>query len=139
MFLDVPEVIQAIQNGVSVWKGIGSALVMVSPVIRMVPEVEKFFTIIDLPLPDEEDLYTLQLELCKSVNVNPNKKAARVAKGLTEFEAETAFAFSLIKKGYCSSRIISLAKSQMIRKSGLMEFWEPVAIKDVGGLDCFKQ
>ncbi|MDA3789160.1 MAG: AAA family ATPase [Desulfobacula sp.] len=138
LFLDIPEVIQAIQNGVIRWKGIGCALIMISPIIQISPEIEKYFTLIDLPLPDESTLINLQKELCTSVNVNINKKAARAAKGLTEFEAETAFALSLIKKGYCSTRIISEAKSQMIRKSGLMEFWEPADIKDVGGLDNLK-
>ena len=138
LFLDIPEVIQAIQNGIIRWKGIGCALIMISPVIQMRPEIEKYFTIIDLPLPDEITLINLQKELCSSVNVNINKKAARAAKGLTEFEAETAFALSLIKKGYCSTRIISEAKSQMIRRSGLMELWEPADIKDVGGLDNLK-
>ncbi len=138
LFLDIPEVIQAIQNGTIRWKSIGCALIMISPVIQMRPEIEKYFTIIDLPLPDEITLINLQKELCSSVNVNINKKAARAAKGLTEFEAETAFALSLIKKGYCSTRIISEAKSQMIRRSGLMELWEPADIKDVGGLDNLK-
>jgi hypothetical protein len=138
LFLDIPEVIQAIQNGITRWKGTGCALIMISPEIQISPEIEKYFTIIDLPLPDDSALITLQKELCKSVNVNINKKAARAAKGLTEFEAETAFALSLIKKGYCSTRIISEAKSNMIRRSGLMEFWEPADIKDVGGLDNLK-
>jgi hypothetical protein len=138
LFLDIPEVIQAIQNGVIRWKGIGCALILITPVIQLTPEIEKYFTILDLPLPDDSTLINLQKELCSSVNVNINKKAARAAKGLTEFEAETAFALSLIKKGYCSTRIISEAKSQMIRKSGLMEFWEPADIKDVGGLDNLK-
>ena len=79
-----------------------------------------------------------KLNLCKSVNVNPNKRASRVAKGLTEFEAETAFALSLIKKGYCSTKVVSEAKSQMIRKSGLLEFWTPESINNVGGLNQLK-
>ena len=58
--------------------------------------------------------------------------------GLTEFEAETAYALSLIRKGRFSTRVISEAKSQMIRKSGLMEFWSPADINDVGGLGNLK-
>ena len=139
LFIDnSPEVVQAIQNGVPRWKGIGNALVMISPLIKLTPEIEKFFTLIDLPLPDEESLHTLQVELCKSVgNINPNKRASRVAKGLTEFEAETAFALSLIKKGYCSTKIISEAKTQMFLKSGL-KVWEPESIQNVGGLNRLK-
>ena len=141
LFLDagIPEIIQAIQNGVTRWKGTGCALVMLAPVIQVQPELEKLMTIIDLPLPDTDALIDLQSELCSSVNVKVNKKAARIAKGLTEFEAETAYALSLIKKGYCSTKIISDQKSQMIRRSGLMEFWEPTDIREVGGLNNLKQ
>jgi hypothetical protein len=139
LFLDIPEVIQAIQNGITVWKGMGSALAMISPLIQLKPEIEKFFTIIDLPLPNDENLIDIQYDLCKSVNVKPNKRAARAAKGLTELEAEGAFALSLIQKGYCSTKVISHAKSQMIRRSGLLEFWEPAKVSEVGGLNQLKQ
>ena len=138
LFLESPEVIQAIQNGISRWKATGCALIMVSPIIQLKPEVEKFFHLVDLPLPDDEELFTLQNELGKPHNIKPNRKAARAAKGLTEFESETAFALSLIRKGYFSTKVISEAKGQMIRKSGLMEFWEPADIADVGGLNNFK-
>ena len=88
LFLDTPEVVQAIQNGIPRWKATGCALVMVSPVIQMRPEVEKFFHVIDLPLPNDEELYNLQNDLGKQHNIKPNRKAARAAKGLTEFAAE---------------------------------------------------
>ena len=110
---------------------------MISPVIQMRPEVEKLFHVIDLPLPNDEELFTIQLELGEK-KINPNRKAARAAKGLTEFEAETAYSLSLIRKGYFSTRVVTEQKGQMIRKSGLMEFWEPTAIEDVGGLGNLK-
>lgn len=138
LFLDIPEVVQAIQNGVTKWKAIGSCLVMISPLINIRPELEKIFTVIDLELPDEETLFHLQIELAKSVKVEPNPESVRAARGLTEFEAETAFALSLVKEGRFSTRVIAEAKAQMIRKSGLMEFWEPADIADVGGLDNLK-
>ena len=63
LFLEIPEVIQAIQNGVIKWKGIGCALIMVSPVITLAPEIDKLFTVINLPLPDDNALIDLQKEL----------------------------------------------------------------------------
>jgi hypothetical protein len=138
LFLDIPEVVQAIQNGVSRWKALGSCLVMIAPLIQIRPELEKIFTVIDLELPDEESLFHLQVEIAKSVKVEPNPESVRAARGLTEFEAETAFALSLVKEGRFSSRIIAQAKAQMIRKSGLMEFWEPADISEVGGLESLK-
>lgn len=112
LFLDIPEVVQAIQNGVFRWKATGSALLMVSPVIQMRPEVEKFFHVLDLALPSDDDLFTLQMDFAKKLNINPNRKAARAAKGLTEFETETAYALSLVRKGYFSTRVISESKAQ---------------------------
>ncbi|HPC67676.1 MAG TPA: AAA family ATPase [Syntrophorhabdaceae bacterium] len=138
LFLEIPEVIQSIQNGITVWKSCGCALVMVSPIIQLRPELEKFFHVIDLALPDDEELFKLQTDIGDPLNIKPNKKAARAAKGLTEFEAETAYALSLIRNGYFSTRTISEAKSQIIKKSGLMEFWEPEDINNVGGLQNLK-
>ena len=138
LFLEIPEVVQAIQNGQARWKASGSCLVMVSPMIAMRPEVSKVFTVMDLPLPDEAELFSLQQELARSVQVDPSPDAARAAMGLTEFEAETAFALSLVRHGAFSSSVIGEAKAQMIRKSSLMEVWEPAGIDDVGGLENLK-
>jgi len=138
LFMDIAEVVQSIQNGVHRWKSTGSSLVMISPMIKMCAEVEKYFHVIDLPLPSDIELFALQSELGKQNNIEPDKNAARAAMGLTEFEAETAYALSLIRKGHFSTRVISEAKSQMIRKSGLMEFWSPADINDVGGLGNLK-
>jgi hypothetical protein len=148
LFVEIPEVIQAIQNGVVRWKSTGCALVMVCPMISLRPEIEKLFHICDMQLPTTSDLLAMQQDLAKGVNLqNENgdsveiladESTARAAKGLTEFEAETAFALSLVKKGKFSQRVISEVKAQMIRKSGLMEFWEPADIKDVGGLANLK-
>jgi AAA+ superfamily predicted ATPase len=148
LFLDIPEVIQAVQNGCSRWKSTGCCLVMVSPMILLRPELEKLFHVLDLGYPSEQDIFLMQQELAKGINlqdkdgnaitVEADHASAKAAKGLTEFEAETAFALSLVKEGRFSSRVISQTKVQMIRKSGLMEFWEPADIKDVGGLENLK-
>lgn len=138
LFLDDPQVIQSIQNGIPRWKANGSCLIVIAPVIQLKPEIETFFNVLDFPLPSEDELFKLQIDLGGPHNIKPNKKAARTAKGLTEFETETVYALSLIEKGYFSSKVISEQKSQMIRKSGLMEIYQPSNIKDVGGLDSLK-
>ncbi len=138
LFLDVPEVVQAIQNGVYQWKSTGCALVTISPGIKLNPELEPFFTVVDLPLPDTEELHVIQKELVKPVNIKPNKAASRAAKGLTEFQAECSYALSIIQTGFVSTKVVTNSKAQMIRKSGLMEFWTPESIKNVGGLGNLK-
>lgn len=148
LFLDIPEVVQAIQNGIGRWKSTGCCLVVLSPRIQLGPEIEKVFHICDLPLPGEQELLSMQVDLAQGVNlqnesgdaieVSTDERAARAAKGLTEFEAETAFALSLVRRGRFDSLVITEIKAQMIRKSGLMEFWEPADMADVGGLAQLK-
>lgn len=148
LFLEIPEVIQAIQNGVMNWKSHGSCLVMICPVVQLRAEIEKLFHVIDLPLPTESELFLMQEDLAKGasvldregreVQVATDQASAQAARGLTEFEAETAFALSLVREGKFSHRVITDVKGQMIRKSGLMEFWEPADITDVGGLENLK-
>ncbi len=148
LFLEIPEVVQAIQNGVLAWKAQGCSLVMIAPLAQLRPEIEKLFHVIDLPLPNESELFLMQEDLArgasvldregKELRVETDLASARTARGLTEFEAETAFALSLVREGKFSHRVIAEVKGQMIRKSGLMEFWEPADIADVGGIENLK-
>jgi hypothetical protein len=138
LHFDSPHVIQAILNGTHLWKGFGNCLVLVSPICQLPVEVEKYFHLIDLPLPSVNELIGIMEDIAEAAQIEPNIHAAMAAKGLTEFEAETAFALSAVKKRSLDPRIIAEAKAQMIRRSGLMEFWPPVPITDVGGLDELK-
>lgn len=148
LFLESPELIQAIQNGIPQWKATGCCLVIVAPTLRLPPELEKLVHVLDLPLPNSKELFLLQQKLIDGlaiqhddeapVLVQPDRSIAETATGLTEFEAETAFALCLVKRGHFSRRVIADVKAQMLRKSGLMELWQSVEISDVGGLDQLK-
>jgi len=138
LFMDSPEVTQAIVNGSQRWKALGSCLVLIAPALHLRPELEKVFTILDMPLPDPEALLAMQAELGQSVDIAADPHAAAAAKGLTEAEAEAAFALSLIRRGSFSARFIADLKAQALRKTGLLEYWEPADINQVGGLDNLK-
>jgi DNA polymerase III delta prime subunit len=138
LFMNSAELIQTIQLGADIWKAKGNCLIGISPIIAIPPELKSIFTVIDLPLPDAESLYALQFDLGSPHNIKPNKKAARLARGLTEFEAECAYSLSLVRTKYFSSKVVSEVKSQLIRKSGLLECWEPEDIANVGGLNPLK-
>lgn len=138
LFMDSPEVIQAVQGGSERWKALGSCLVMLGPVFPVRHEIEKIFTVLALPLPDQEDLMGLQSELAGSTGVDVNAKAVEAARGLTEAEAEAAFAMCLVREGGFSPKVIADLKSGMLRKSGLLEAWEPADIGEVGGLEGLK-
>jgi hypothetical protein len=138
-FMGSVEIIQEIQNSIPIWKGSGCCLVMVGPRIQIPVEIDSFFTILDFRLPSRDELRLIQQELGESVGVEVAEEAVEAALGLTEFESETAFALSLVlKKRFCP-QVITEQKRQMIRRTGLMEFWPPVPVEQVGGLDLLKE
>ena len=138
-FFSSVEIIQEIQNSISIWKASGCCLAMVGPPVKLPPEIEKFFSILDFRLPTLDDLRRIQQELAESVGMDIAEDAVEAALGLTEFESETAFALSLVlEKRFCAN-IVTQQKMQMIRRTGLMEFWPPVPENMVGGLDLLKR
>jgi len=133
------EIIQEIQNSIPAWKASGCSLAMVGPPVSLPREIGTFFTILDFNLPTLTELRLIQEELAQSVGVQVAEDAVEAALGLTEFESETAFALSLVlKKRFCPE-VITDQKMQMIRRTGLMEFWPPVPADMVGGLDLLKR
>ncbi len=137
-FMGSVEILQAIQNNIPLWKATGSCLALVGPPMNLPPEVATYFTLIDFHLPGRSALFRIQQELAQSVGVDPCNESVDAALGLTEFEAETAFAFSLVAEKRFCPEIITQQKRQMIKRTGLMEFWPPVPVESVGGLDQLK-
>ena len=111
---------------------------MVGPYVQLPQEIERYFTLLEFQLPSSDVLLSIQEELGKSVGAEVNPDAVEAARGLTEFESETAFALSLVVKGQFCPEVITEQKTMMVRRTGLMEFWPPVSIDEVGGLDSLK-
>ena len=138
-FLGSVEIIQEIQNSIPVWKGSGCCLAMIGPRVQLPAEIDSFLTILDFRLPSRDELRLIQKDLGESVGVEVVEEAVEAALGLTEFESETAFALSLVLKRRFCPQVITAQKMQMIRRTGLMEFWPPVPVEEVAGLDSLKQ
>lgn len=133
------EIIQEIQNSIPIWKASGCCFILVGLQVTLPGEVSSFFTLLDFKLPTSETLSDIQKELAESVGAPIDQASIEAALGLTEFESETAFALSLVlRKRFCSE-VVTAQKMQMIKRSGLMEFWPPVPVDQVGGLGLFKQ
>jgi ATP-dependent 26S proteasome regulatory subunit len=133
-----PEIIQMLQNGAERWKASGNCLILIAPNLAIVPEVEKIFHVIDFPLPTVEQLNDIQKRIVTPLDREANIESSAAAKGLTAFEAETAFAYSLATKGQVIPEVITNTKAQMIKKSGCMEFSEPAGMENLGGLEQLK-
>jgi SpoVK/Ycf46/Vps4 family AAA+-type ATPase len=124
-------------------------LVLLSPQLKLPPELEKDITVVDYALPSLEDLGLLLDGIIDSVKNNPRIRTEltqeereailQAALGLTATEAENVFAKSLVEKHTFDVSVVLSEKEQIIRKSGILEYYPASeAFGDVGGLDLLK-
>ena len=127
-------------------------VIIVSPVVEIPPELEKEISILNFPLPSREDLNELleqilsELKQFKQVNLSLDETARerllQAALGLTLGEAENVFARIIVRDGQLTGDDVGeilLEKQQIIRKSGLLEYFESAEnFSRVGGLDALK-
>jgi len=127
-------------------------IVLVSPVLEIPPELDKEITVINFPPPAKEDLAALLEEILadlretRQVQVELDEEGRerllQAALGLTLSEAENVFAKILVKSqrlGAENVQEVFAEKQQIIRKSGLLEYY--AANEDftsVGGLAVLK-
>ncbi len=124
-------------------------VVLLSPILKLPPELEKEITVVDYALPSLEDLGRLLDSIVESVRANPHiqtqmtteerEQVLKAAQGLTATEAENVFAKSLVEKRRFDVDVVLSEKEQIIRKSGILEYYRASdAFADVGGLDLLK-
>ena len=116
-------------------------IVIISPILRLPVELEKYITVIDWKLPDREELKQVLdnvLKSCKKeISSSLQNKLIDSALGMTVMEADLAFCLAAVKTGYndMAPSIVAQEKEQIIKKSGLLEYVHDVDdIQEVGGL-----
>jgi ATP-dependent 26S proteasome regulatory subunit len=125
-------------------------LVIVSPVLKLPAELEKEITVVDYGLPLADELGRLLDEIIRQVSDRPDvdtdltplerEGILKAAQGLTAMEAENVFAKSLVEKRAFDIDVILTEKEQIIRKSGILEYYPAnEAFSSVGGLDLLKE
>jgi hypothetical protein len=128
-------------------------LVVTSPLMEIAPELEKDVCVLDFPLPGPEDFDALLRRICDDVSQNAKvkislddksrEKLVQAALGLTLQEGENVFAKAIVHDGKLSGDdvgIVFAEKQQIIRKSGLLEYYESsTGTADIGGLDHLKE
>jgi len=127
-------------------------IIIVSPVLEMPAEVEKEVTVLQFPLPTLEEMMALLDRVVEEVSLLPNvaidldpqgrEQIAQAALGLTLGEAENVFAKIIVKHERLAADLVEEVfseKQQIIRKSGLLEYYATAETFDaVGGLDVLK-
>tara|TARA_Y100000114_G_scaffold157313_1_gene189594 strand:+ start:12609 stop:14195 length:1587 start_codon:yes stop_codon:yes gene_type:complete len=123
----------------------GTTIVIVDSELHIPPRLEKIISVIDFDLPDRKAIETRTsglLETCEgTANLSDADKDAllklgsNAALGMTLAEAENIFAKSLAMHGTLDVKTIMSEKKNIIRKSGVLEYYEVSNdMKSVGGL-----
>ncbi len=129
-------------------------LILLSPVLQIPPELEKEITVVDFPLPDRAALEQLLAQILDTaqehgriqvaLNRRQRDRLVRACQGLTLTEAANAIAKAIIQAGGRldgdAIQAVAAEKQQIIRKSGLLEYYaSPERLDHVGGLDVLKE
>jgi ATP-dependent 26S proteasome regulatory subunit len=145
-------VIRRLREAAASLKNTYKTIILLSPMLEMPPELEKDITIIDFALPRVPEMTALLNRIIEEVKDSPklNVKMTNLMReqivhallGLTLAEAENVLAKTLVQHhgfGPHSLEVINAEKKQIIRKSGLLEYYDTEeTIDSVGGLDSLK-
>ena len=145
-------VVRRMREAASSLKNTYKTVIVVSPMLEIPPELEKDVTIIDFDLPRAGDFGALLDRIVEEVKGNPKldvsvngrmrEQIVHSLLGLTLVEAENVLAKTLVQHrglGKQSLDVIKTEKKQIIRKSGLLEYYDAEeTMESVGGLDSLK-
>jgi SpoVK/Ycf46/Vps4 family AAA+-type ATPase len=127
-------------------------LILLSPSMEIPTDLEKNAVVLDWPLPDAvelgEILRTAEKDLPSGIPITLGENGKREAvvqamRGLTEMEAKNALKGGVVTTRELSEKIIPFLvkeKAQIIRKSGVLEYYDTaVTMSEVGGLEGLKE
>ena len=151
-YLEDPQIVRRLRDIAHDLKATYKNVLIVSPRLNLPVELEKDICLIDIPLPDPPELLDLLKSVCATV-MRKNKTAVnlsgedanaivRAAQGLTLTEAENVFAKAVVNDAVMDRRDVDLIlkeKQQMIRKSGILDFYpSDSSLDEIGGLKNLK-
>ena len=128
-------------------------VVFLSPLLELPFELQKSVTVVDLPVPGRQVMDGLLEDLVGdvaasgkasvSLSQSDRDRLVTAVLGLTLDEAERVFSQALVRDAKLDASDIDAVvseKKQIIRKSGLLEYYDPEEdMGDVGGMDILKE
>src|SRR3569832_544627 len=149
-FLKEPAVVRRLRDAATELRKTKKSLLVLSPVTKIPPELEKSISaVLDWDLPNRMEieqaarkvLPNLPAATQQVIESDPNmmERVVESALGLTLVEAENAFSKSAVRTHTFDLETILEEKKQIIRKSGLLEYYEHrEEFSDVGGMEILK-
>lgn len=123
------------------------SIIMVSSIVVIPREIEKFITIIEPDFPTEKEIESLIDSFAQEQGLDVTKdmkeEMALALKGLTDFEVNSILRSAMARDGSLSREdleLIHTQKQQMIQKSGILEMiYQKEKMDDIGGLEILKE
>ncbi len=149
-FLKEPAVVRRLRDAAHELRKTKKSLCVLSPVTKIPPELEKSISaIVDWELPTRPEieqaarkvLPNLPAATQQMIESDPTamEHVVEAALGLTLVEAENVFAKSAVRTHTFDLETILEEKKQIIRKSGILEYYEHrEEFTDIGGMDILK-
>ena len=142
-FMNSAEIVQALAHQIVKGKQNRTFFVVLSPAVSIPVELEKQIVVIEHELPGRDQLEELARSIATEDGELPEgdelNTVLDAAAGLTRYEAEGAFSLSLVREQAIRPQSIWELKSQMLKKSGLIELHRgSESFDDLGGLDALK-
>lgn len=147
-YLKTPMVLQTLLNLRDTLKMSRRHIIFLSCQVELPLEIQKEIIILDFPLPDEEALATLSMEMLslfktETIAFELKTKVINLLKGLTLFEAENVLCLAFIENSNVFDekclKILIREKKQILRKSQILEYYESSTnLGCVGGLNNLK-
>lgn len=125
-----------------------TTVIIVSSILKVPQELEKYVSYLDIPYPEEEEINRLIDEHIKengyeNFKDEDRKKLMPSLKGMTCFEIDRMLDMAMSSNGSLSAEdteMILQQKKSMVRKSGLLELVDtPESMNGIGGLDALKK
>ena len=127
-----------------------STIIIVSSVLRVPQEIEKYVSYLEMDFPNEEEINRL---IDEHIEVNfydkskfkeeDREKLMPSLKGMTAFEIDRMLDMAMSSNGSLSAEdteMILRQKKQMVKKSGLLELIDtPENLDSIGGMDALKK
>lgn len=120
--------------------------IILSSIYRLPAELEKYITVLQIPLPKRNELGEVLDIVAKQSKVelktNLRNRLIDAALGMTSMEADLAYCLASVKDGFDdkSPFTVSSEKEQIIRKSGILDYLpKNESLKDVGGMENLKE
>lgn len=153
-FLEDPGIQSNLVDLIYEFKMTQKMIVILTPVLKMVPELEKELALVETRLPDVKELDDVFEGIVKGSGLKGDsipspelrKHLVDAALGLTTSEAENAFSLAIVRPKINKSpkkwdpTVVMEEKCATLKKSGLLNYYPPSdnGMKQVGGMSNLK-